>query len=460
MSVQIHLRFDVPALDRELGLEVYLTNNDAIGGRLRLRNEDFVVEEIPLGYSSIEEFMSSELSRTPSRYENFAICLLEKHGIDTIQAATILAERLHLREEEIGYSGLKDAKAITRQLISIPFRRPLQREYEFPEGIRLQLLGFRYRPLSLGELSGNQFGITTRIIALERDELAQTLDEVSSQIHGLGGFPGYFGYQRFGSRRPISHLVGRMLAQGNIEQAVKILLTNSSQTESSETRAARENLASSENYDEAADYFPHYLGVEKRVLQHLRKHPTDFAGALKKLPMRLNRLFLDAYQSFLYNKALSRWLRERKALKDARQGDLVASFDAKGYVKKLTKVSLKNHSRISAEIDMRRLVPILALPAQLVGKSSHPISREVSSILEDENLAPLESPSKMSKDNSFGIVRPIMVEPENLGWIISEDEISLGSRRAVFHFRLKRGFYATILMREFLKPADPLTAGF
>lgn len=454
------LKFDVPALDRELGIEAYLTDVDGIGGRIRSQVEDFSVDEIPLGYSSIEEFTSSSLSRMPSRYENYAICLLEKRGIDTLQAANIIAQRLHLKEEELGYCGLKDAKAITRQLVSIPLRRPLQREYEFPEGIRLQLLGFRYRPLTIGELTGNQFSITTRKIPLENAELLERLNAITKIIHETGGFPGYFGYQRFGSRRPVSHLVGRMLHQGNLEGAVNILLTSATQTETKETREAREQLALENDYGKAAGNFPEYLGIEIRVLEHLRRYHKDFEGALKRLPMRLKRLFYDAYQSYLYNKALSLRLHERKSLTQIQPNDIVASFDARGYVKKLTKVSGRNIAKTRSEVEEKKVIPVISIPSQFQTKSNHPVSPEVAPVIEAEGLSAQEKSSIGGRDSGAGLIRPVLTRAENLGWIIGEDELDMGFRKTAFYFRLQRGFYATILLREFLKPEDPLVAGF
>lgn len=449
------MRFDVPALDKELGIETYLTDADGIGGRLRELVEDFVVEEIPLGFSSIEEFTSASLSRLPSKYEKYAICTLEKRGIDTIRAASIIAQRLHFKEEEVGYCGLKDAKAISRQLVSIPFRRPLQREYVFPEGIRLQLLGFRYRPLSLGELSGNQFSITTRMIEHGSEELVARLESVTNEFRKIGGFPGYFGYQRFGSRRPISHLVGRWLHQDNVVRAVDTLLNF--QTEADETREASKQLALEEDYGNAPNGFPSF---EKRLVEHLSRYPDDFEGALKKLPQRLRRLFYDAYQSFLYNKAASLRFRERKTLKEIRQGDLVASFDERGYVSKVSKVTTKNLKKINAELRKKKLTPVIAIPSQLNGRSSHPISPEVVSVIESEGLSRSKQSTMHVREGSTGIVRPIITQAESFGWIIGEDEVNLGFRKAVFYFRLRRSFYATVLLREFLKPMDPLVAGF
>jgi tRNA pseudouridine13 synthase len=454
------LRFDVPALDKELGLEVYLTETEGIGGRLRERAEDFVVEEIPLGDSSIEEFTSHSLSRVPSKYEKYAISLLEKRGIDTIHAVSVIAQRLHLDEEEIGYCGLKDAKAISRQLVSIPFRRPMQREYEFPEGIRLQLLGFRYRPLSIGELAGNQFSITVRRIDLESEELVERLDSVTSELHEIGGFPGYFGYQRFGSHRPISHLIGKMFYQNNLEGAVTLLLTRTSQSESEETREARKQLAVEVDYGNAADYFPDHLGFEKKLLVYLEQYPKDFEGAIKKLPARLRKLFYDAYQSYLFNKALSLRLRTRKTLTHVKEGDLVASFDDRGYVKKLTEASDATLTRIENELADQKVIPVLSIPNQLGQQSNHPTSPEVFLVVKSEGFSQQKPSSTGGRKSSPGIVRPIVTQAQGFGWIVGEDEFNLGFRKVVFYFRLRRGFYSTMLLREFLKPGNPIDAGF
>ncbi len=451
------MKFDVPALDKELGLDVYLTNAEGIGGRLRENVEDFVVEEIPLGFSSIEEFTSHTLSRTPSKYEKYAICLLEKRGIDTIRAASIIAQRLHFDEEEIGYCGLKDAKAASRQLLSIPFRRPLQREYEFPEGIRLLLLGFRYRPLGVGELQGNKFSITARKIELGSKALVEMLESVTREIHEIGGFLGYFGYQRFGSRRPISHLVGKMLHQGNFEGALTLLLTPTTQTKHKETREVHGHLALEADYDYAVDYFPEQLGYEKRLREYSNQHPKDFEGAIKKLPTRLRRLFFDAYQSYLFNKAVSLRLTTLKTPSAFEEGDFVASFDERGYVKRLTKVSSHNRSKVESDLVEKKVASVISIPNQLDEQSIQPISSEVVSVIESEGLSHLRQRSARS---ATGIIRPMIAEVKDLGWIVGEDELNLGFRKVVFYFELHRGFYATMLLREFMKPKDPSASGF
>ncbi len=326
--------------------------------------------------------------------------------------------------------------------------------------ISLQLLGFRYRPLSIGELRGNQFSITARGIHLGSKELVERLESVTKELRGIGGFLGYFGYQRFGSRRPISHLVGKMLHQGNLEGAVTLLLRRIPTSESEETREARKPLALEVDYGNATDYFPDHLSFEMKLSRYLDRYPKDFDGAIKRLPGRLRRLFYDAYQSYVFNKAASLRLTTRKTPTEVQEGDFVASFDDRGYVKRLTEVSPHNRSKIENELVEQKVYPVISIPNQLSEQSSHAISREVVSIIEAEGLSQLKLSSIRGMGGSPGIVRPILTQAKDFGWIIGEDEHDLGFRKAVFNFRLQRGFYATMLLREFLKPENPTDAGF
>ena len=69
-------------------------------------------------------------------------------------------------------------------------------------------------------------------------------------------------------------------------------------------------LAREGDHKEALRYYPKRLGYEQALLNRLVERPGDFGGALKALPQRLGWMFVHAYQSYLFNKALSRCLRE------------------------------------------------------------------------------------------------------------------------------------------------------
>src|ERR1051325_3732545 len=84
----------------------YLTRDlPGIGGTIKQRAEDFFVQEIPL--------------YEPSGQGEHVYCEIQKVGIATFDAIDRMAAALHVSPRDIGYAGLKDARAIARQVFSI-----------------------------------------------------------------------------------------------------------------------------------------------------------------------------------------------------------------------------------------------------------------------------------------------------------------------------------------------------
>ena len=63
--------------------------------------------------------------------------------------------------------------------------------------------------------------------------------------------------------------------------------------------------------------FPKQLRFERLMINHLVKKPTDFIGAFIRLPFKLQALFVQAYQSYLFNLFLSERLEKGLSLKKA-----------------------------------------------------------------------------------------------------------------------------------------------
>src|SRR5438132_3865616 len=76
-----------------------------IGGALKQRPEDFFVQELPL--------------YEPSGQGEHVYCEVQKIGMTTFEAIKRIADALHVSSRDIGYAGLKDARAITRQIFSV-----------------------------------------------------------------------------------------------------------------------------------------------------------------------------------------------------------------------------------------------------------------------------------------------------------------------------------------------------
>src|SRR5262245_52526819 len=84
----------------------YLTREfPGVGGAIKQRPEDFFVQEIPL--------------YEPSGEGEHVYCEIQKAGVTTFDAIHRIADALRVSSRDIGYAGMKDAIAVTRQVISI-----------------------------------------------------------------------------------------------------------------------------------------------------------------------------------------------------------------------------------------------------------------------------------------------------------------------------------------------------
>lgn len=253
--------------------------------KIKQEAEDFIVEEI-----TEQETLSIDKTYFFKESKGkHLICVLKKDNWDTQLALREIAKRLHISKNRIGFAGTKDKKAISIQLISITSIKPEDLERVKIKDIEIYPLYLSDKRLSLGHLKGNQF--TIKIYTNEEPKKLKII-------------PNYFGEQRFGKIRPITHLVGKEIIKENVKQAVLIYLAKSFEGESEETKQARERLGNELDFKEALNYFPNYLKFERMMLTHLAEYPEDYIGALRILPKTLKMMFVHAFQSFLFNKML------------------------------------------------------------------------------------------------------------------------------------------------------------
>lgn len=152
---------------------------------LKSLNEDFLVTELPL--------------QLPSGAGEHLWLDVEKNGANTAFVAQQLAAAAGVQEWDVGYAGLKDRHAITRQWFSIYL--PIGKgKGETPDLTQLQHPEFKVlsqsrhvKKLRPGDLQGNRFHIVLRDVSGDRDAIEANLRAIASQ-----GVPNYFGAQRFG----------------------------------------------------------------------------------------------------------------------------------------------------------------------------------------------------------------------------------------------------------------------
>ncbi|MGD0451049.1 MAG: tRNA pseudouridine(13) synthase TruD [Candidatus Bathyarchaeia archaeon] len=455
----------VSPLDKQLGIEVYATDSLGVGGAIRETVDDFVVEEMLIDGSkaNVNGTISSKVLGSSSQIQRFLLCVLVKRNWDTFIAVKNIAVQLGIDQRRIQIAGIKDAKAVTGQHLTIENSSIDDASKVNVKDTQLYPIGYVREALSLYYLLGNYFTIKIKSMALEQDAVKTRIAQTYGQLQALGGIPNFFGHQRFGTTRPITHLVGKALFQGDFKEATMLFLAKPSIHEHPSSRQARQQLQESGNFREALENFPKQLRFEKIMLSHLADNPNDFVGAFKRLPLKLQELFVQAHQSYLFNRFLSERIKQSYFLNKAEIGDYVVGVERSGLpVTKIAKmVTSETVTDINEQLKsgkMRVALPIVGIKQKLSQGVMGEIEKQV---LEQEEINLENSKvNELSRVACRGGLRTAITlvknfEAKNVSAIEKD-----GGCQVELSFMLLRGSYATVLLREIMKPADPLEAGF
>jgi tRNA pseudouridine13 synthase len=186
----------------------------ALTGRLRAAPEDFEVEEIP-GFE-------------PSGSGEHALLWVEKRGANTVFVARELARLAAVSEQAVGFAGMKDRHALTRQRFSVhlPGRPdPDWSSLSHPE-FRVLSATRHARKLPRGALAGNRFRLTLREIDGDRAAAEHVLAAIAA--HGV---PNYFGEQRFGSGGRNVERARAMFAGARVARSERGMLLSAARSE-------------------------------------------------------------------------------------------------------------------------------------------------------------------------------------------------------------------------------------
>jgi len=397
----------IPNIDFEIGISVYSTNFKGCGGKIRTQVEDFQVSEI----------LSKKAMASISQDGNYAVYKLKKQGIDTNHSLSNIFKKHYLRLKSLG---LKDASAITEQYVYSEkkiksFDSISEKKYS------IKRIGFVKKPFSKKDMIGNQFKI--RIVDATNE--IEKFNEYKKILN-------FYGYQRFGSKRPVTHLIGKALIQKDYEKAIHFLLTYSSKYDSAENSKIREKLSDRSNFSKLLPEIPFQMDLERTVVNEMIQGENP-KNALRAIPLNIRRFFVQAYQSFLFNKTLSAAFTDGEELFFPQQGDVC--YDKNG-----------NLGKFSNDPDQRLSIPFIGYAYYKKTRFNYQISK----ILESEEVSPkdffLKQMQELSNEGGF---RNSSIKCEDIK-----------ANQNMITFTLSRGSFATIVLREIMKPEDPILAGF
>lgn len=419
-----------------IGLEVFFSEARGIGGRLKRSPEDFIVEEV---------------SSYPERDDRgpYTIAKITAQNWEMNRLVRELSRALGISRDAIGFAGTKDKRAITSQLMS--FMAPLDRVTGL--NIHQVLVEGAYpstKALTIGDLIGNRFRVRITDTDLKGQELASSIEDTAVALKRLGGYPNFFGVQRFGAVRPVTHEVGRWIVRGEFERAVMTYAGNPVPQESEEAREARGRLEERRDFRHALDYFPRTLTFERMVIGYLARHPEDYVGAIQVLPPNLQMMFVHAYQSYLFNLMLSERVRRGLPLDRPLVGDVVLPVDRRGLPDHDhgVPVTVRNLDLVERQVRNGRA----HVSGVLFGSDSILSEGEMGDIerriIEREGLEGRDfMVPQLHQCSSKGSRRELLGTIKDLRYEMTDEDVS-------FSFELNKGCYATSLLREFMKRTE------
>ncbi|MDY6865964.1 MAG: tRNA pseudouridine(13) synthase TruD [Halobacteriota archaeon] len=430
---------EISPLENDVGIGIYTTTTSGMGGIIRQKTEDFRVSEIT--------------NREEGETGRYLILELVKDDWDNHHLIRDISRILRISQKRIGLAGTKDKRAITKQKISISDISEEEIERINLKGVKLEVIGRSNRPIVLGDLYGNEFQITIRDIDLEISELKERMSQTCDAIieKSIGNF---FGPQRFGTNRPVTHLVGdAIVRRGDFEKAAMTYIAKPFPGESQEARSAREYIWETGELKEGLKKMPLFLRYERAMLDYLIANPGDFKGSFGVLPKNLRNIFVHALQSVIFNKILTSRIRKGIPINKAVAGDVVCFKNDMGFpdVRKMQKVTSDNLDGINNLIRRKRAfvtAPIVGYQTEITDGVEGDVEREV---LEDLSIKPEYFRIDAAPDfSSKGLRREISLFTD-IKYTLEPDEINNEKYKVDLMFSLPKGSYATVVLREFIK---------
>ncbi len=294
-----------------------------------------------------EDFVVIEkTSIRPKKQGKYTYFILKKKDYTTEKAIQTLAKHFHIPRKRFGYAGNKDKKAVTKQYCSVLGNI---KDIELKD-IEVKIIGKGDEPISLGDLKENYFEIIVRNI----NEKPKPKKEI----------PNYFDEQRFGKNKN-NHLIGKAIVKKDFKKAAEIIDSN-------------------------------YKG-------------PDYVGFLKQKPKKILMLYVHAYQSYIFNNIVNKYL-QCKYKKNAK-------------------------------------IPLVGFGTEIKDKQIKEITKK---IMKKENITYRDFIIRQIPElSSEGHERDLFIKIKNLKiGNLKKDELNKGKKKIKISFSLQKGAYATNVIKN------------
>jgi tRNA pseudouridine13 synthase len=402
----------------------YLTGNfPGIGGSIKNRFEDFFVQEIPL--------------YEPSGEGEHVYAEIQKINLTTFDAINAIARALTISSRDIGYAGLKDARAVTRQIVSIPVTEEAVMRLKIPD-VTILWAARHGNKLRLGHLKANRFAIKIRDVnPTDIIKLRPVLADLQKR-----GMPNYFGEQRFG-RRGDNDKLGAAYVRGDHKALLSALL-GQPKPDIEDPQTVQARTAFDKGYlEESLRHWPRHSGMERRVLHRLFKTHRPSA-AVWSIDEKLRRLWVSALQSRVYNEIVAARINDLGQLMD---GDFAYKHENGACF--LVESAAAEQPRADA-FEISPTGPLIGFRVSL--PEGKPLEMEQAAF-SAYNLAPADF-KRTGQLRVKGDRRPLRVQPTDVEIASGVDE---HGPHVTVAFTLPAGSFATVMLRELMKTDEQET---
>lgn len=386
-----------PLEDINLGLLCYSTG-------FRDRNAS-QLSKIKLGKG---DFIVNEIIRYKLNDKGmwFLYCVKKPYGVDTMSLKIMLYKKIP--GNYLHFYGLKDKYAVAYQYVTVhPKYCEVFTKLLMNRGFSVKKLGTVDDPNILRKsFEGNRFKLV--MYNPPEESYLKYISTISTKI----GIPNYYGYQRFGIYR-VNHLVGKAILLGR-----------------------------------------HYLDSLPESLYMLISRAIDISlisdkkELYKKTNRHIIRFFINSLQSYLLNKALSLRLCLVGSLTQPKKSDFCLK-----YIPNLNRWLVSYCGDVHPSTNGGLLIPIIGY--DYLNMLSNDSFREFYLSLLDEEGLSKDDFKQLAKEKVFirGGFRKALMKPNDITYLYNGSSLKLS-------FKLGRGEYATIFLRELIKPFFPQKQGF
>lgn len=443
-------------VEKFVGIETFATHDiTGIKGDYKSQIKDFIVKEIDHNGKILdikEDYRSSTFSEElKDRYTWFNLI---KVNYDTFEALRKISKKLNIPYKLFSYSGLKDKNSISVQKVCVKGNHITDLRNLKINDIFIRNIQPKRKPIKLGSHLGNHFSIIIRNVHPIKN-LKNDLEKLI-QLLNQYGFPNYFGLQRFGKYRPNSHLVGYRILERDYQKAFDEFISTTYSTESLESEKVRRDFRNTGNLQNALKEFPKSLNYERNMIEYLINNNGDYEGSINTLPSDLKKLLISSFQSYIFNKMLSLRVKKKIPLFNPVDGDVISILD--DINGNITSVKYTYGNSYDNYLDKALRLNRASIVMPIIGSNTNldefPLMKSLfEEITEQEKIKKNIFKDKLHDELEFkGSLRSMTIKPTSLKLMsINQDELYTGRCKVKIEFSLKRGSYATMLIREFIK---------